>query len=89
MNNDIAANTDEYGTRVRTARQTGRLTFFEISDQQGIQAATDLMLRVVRMTPLLNEADVAKWRKAYEDLNSQDDPGTGDLPRVGNPYPRA
>lgn len=54
-------------TTTQAARQTGRLTFFELADQQDIQAATDLMLRVVRMTPLLDEADVAKWRKAYEE----------------------
>lgn len=54
-------------TNIAAARQTGCLTFFEIADQDGVQAATDLMIRVVRMTPLLEEADVRNWRKAYEE----------------------
>ena len=68
MSNDY----DNWNTEIRTkaARQVGRQTFFEIADQQDIQAATDLMLRVVRMTPLLDESDVAKWRKAYEEINA-------------------
>jgi len=64
MSNDY----DNWNTEIRTkaARQVGRQTFFEIADQQDIQAATDLMLRVVRMSELLVEQDVADWRKAYE-----------------------
>lgn len=51
---------------IAAARQTGRLTFFEIADLKSVKEATDLMLRVAWMSPLLEDQDVANWRKAYE-----------------------
>lgn len=64
-------NTATTSERIEAARETGRLTFFEIADQDSVHGATNLMNRVVQMTPLLDEDDVQEWRREYEKQEMQ------------------
>ncbi|QUH01438.1 hypothetical protein HUO13_12015 [Saccharopolyspora erythraea] len=55
----------EMDERAAGALQCGRATYFELADYLSPGEATSVMLRIVRMSPLLTNRDVANWAEAY------------------------